>query len=124
MSYPVMNFLWGKEGLSLFFYVPSFICGTLIGGSIAYVFLRKLADNGLLIKIQNKLSSKSYEDKASLVSNTLVIAAFGAILFTIIKLASNIFKLTSPLFNVLAYLSLTACIITSIIYYILKKVKK
>lgn len=36
-----MTFLWGKEGLSWMFYVPSFICGTLIGGSIAYVFLRK-----------------------------------------------------------------------------------
>jgi len=34
-SYPVMTLLWGKEGLSWLFYVPSFICGTLIGGSIA-----------------------------------------------------------------------------------------
>ena len=30
-SYPVMTLLWGKEGLSWLFYVPSFICGTLIG---------------------------------------------------------------------------------------------
>ena len=27
-SYPVMTYLWGKEGLSWMFYVPSFICGT------------------------------------------------------------------------------------------------
>ncbi|MBQ2743560.1 MAG: energy coupling factor transporter S component ThiW, partial [Oscillospiraceae bacterium] len=39
LSYPVMTFFWGKEGLSWLFYVPSFICGTLIGGSIAYLLL-------------------------------------------------------------------------------------
>ena len=49
MSYPVMTFIWGKEGLSWLFYVPSFVCGTLIGGSIAFVFLRKLADNGMVV---------------------------------------------------------------------------
>lgn len=36
ISFPVMTYLWGKEGLTWFFYVPSFICGTLIGGSIAF----------------------------------------------------------------------------------------
>ena len=123
VSYPVMNFIWGKEGLSWLFYVPSFICGTLIGGSIAYVFLRKLADNGALALIQKKLSSKSYQDKSSLLSNTLVIASFGAILFVVIEIASDIFKLTSPIFDILPYLSLSMCIATSIIYYILKKVK-
>lgn len=60
VSYPVMTFLWGKEGLSWMFYVPSFICGTLIGGSIAYVFLRKLADNGMLTRIQARLDAKCY----------------------------------------------------------------
>ncbi len=124
VSYPVMNFLWGKEGLSWLFYVPSFICGTLIGGSIAYVFLRKLADNGMLAQIQKKLSSKSYQDQSSLLSNTLVIAAFGAILFVVIEIASGIFKLTSSIFDVLPYLSLSVCIVIAIIYYIFKKVKK
>ena len=52
VSYPVMTLLWGKEGLSWLFYVPSFICGTLIGGSIAYVFLRKIASNGMLARLQ------------------------------------------------------------------------
>ena len=124
ISYPVMNFIWGKEGLSWLFYVPSFICGTLIGGSIAYVFLRKLADNGMLAQIQNMLASKSYQDKSSLLSNTLVIAAFGAILFVVIEIASGIFKLTSPIFDVLPYIALSICILIAIIYYIFKKVKK
>ncbi|MBQ4145039.1 MAG: energy coupling factor transporter S component ThiW [Clostridia bacterium] len=124
ISYPVMDILWGKEGLSWFFYVPSFICGTLIGGSIAYVFLRKLADNGILAIIQTKLMSKSYQDKSNLVSNALSIAAFGAILFVVFELLTGIFNLTSPLLNILSYASLLACILISIIYYVLKKVKR
>lgn len=57
-SYPVMAFLWGKQGLSWLFYVPSFICGTLIGGSIAYLFLKKLAHSGQLAKFQAALGTK------------------------------------------------------------------
>ena len=124
VSYPVMKFIWGKEGLGWMFYVPSFICGTLIGGSIAYVFLRKFADNGMLAQIQNMLATRSYQDKSSLISNTLVIAAFGAILFVVIEIASGIFKLTSPIFDVLPYVSLVICIVVATVYYVFKKVKK
>lgn len=123
-SYPVMTFLWGKDGLSWIFYIPSFVCGTLIGGSIAYVFLRKLADNGMLSQMQNMLASKSYQDKSTLLSNTLVIAAFGAILFVIIEVVSDMFKLTSPIFDVLSIASLVACGVIAVIYYVFKKVKK
>ena len=124
VSYPVMNYIWGKEGLSWLFYVPSFICGTLIGGSIAFVFLRKLADNEMLTKIQNMLLSKNYQDKSSLLSNTLVIASFGAILFVVIEIASGIFNFVSPIFDVLPYVALIICIVIATIYYIFKKVKK
>lgn len=55
LSYPVMTFLWGKEGLSWLFYVPSFIGGTLIGGSIAFVFLKRLQVTGMLKKMQEQL---------------------------------------------------------------------
>ena len=122
MSYPVMTFLWGKEGLSWLFYVPSFICGTLIGGSIAYVFLRKFAANGMLAHIQTKLNSRSYNDKSTVVSDTLTIAAFGAILFVVIELAADIFELTGPIWGVLSFAALAACVAAAIIYYIIKKV--
>lgn len=122
-SYPVMTFLWGKEGLSWIFYIPSFVCGTLIGGSIAYVFLRKLADNGMLSQMQNMLASRSYQDKSTLLSNTATIAAFGAILFVIIEVTSDMFKLTSPIFDVLSIASLVLCAVIAVIYYIFKKVK-
>lgn len=123
MSYPVMTFLWGREGLSWLFYVPSFICGTLIGGSIAYFFLRKLTANGMLANIQLKLNSQSYTDKATVLSDALSIAAFGAILFVVIGLASSIFDLTGAIWKVLPYAALAVCGGTAVLYYIVKKVK-
>ena len=123
MSYPVMTFLWGKEGLSWLFYVPSFICGTLIGGSIAYVFLRKFAANGMLAQIQTKLNAQCYTDKSTVLSDALTIAAFGAILFVVIELASDIFELTGPVWGVLSYVALAGCAAVAVIYYFVKKVK-
>ena len=122
VSYPVMNYLWGKEGLSWLFYVPSFICGTLIGGSIAYAFLRKFAANGMLARIQTMLASKSYHDQSSTLSNALTIAAFGAIWFVVIKIAAGMFGWTSPVWNTVAYGALFACAVAAVIYYIVKKV--
>ena len=123
MSYPVMTFLWGKEGLSWLFYVPSFICGTLIGGSIAYVFLRKFASNGMLVKMQTMLGSKGYVDHSSLLSNTLTIAALGGILFVVFELATGIFNLTGRIWDNMSYVSLGICGAVAVIYYITKKVK-
>lgn len=123
VSYPVMTLLWGKEGLSWLFYVPSFICGTLIGGSIAYVFLRKIASNGMLARLQIKLGSQSYTDKSTVLSDALTIAAFGAILFVVIQLAPGIFGLTGSVWGVLSYAALGVCGAAAVIYYIVRKVK-
>jgi energy coupling factor transporter S component ThiW len=65
VSYPVMTFIWGKEGLTWFFYVPSFICGTLIGGSIAFLLLIRLEAAGVLSKIQNSLKDIEKKEKAA-----------------------------------------------------------
>ncbi len=62
VSYPVMTYLWGKEGLTWFFYTPSFICGTLIGGSIAFMLLLKLQQAGVLTKIQSSLRNTDPTD--------------------------------------------------------------
>lgn len=61
VSYPVMALLMGRTGLTWLFYVPSFIMGTLIGGSIALVFLTALKRNNTLSEIQKKLGAKNYE---------------------------------------------------------------
>ena len=55
VSYPVMAYICGREGLGWFFYVPSFTCGTLIGGSIAAVLLYRLQHVGVLKKMQYKI---------------------------------------------------------------------
>ena len=57
VSYPVMTYICGREGLGWFFYVPSFTCGTLIGGSIAAVLLYRLQHVGVLKKMQYKINA-------------------------------------------------------------------
>ena len=60
-SYPIMTLLWGRTGLTWFFYVPSFIGGTLIGGSFAFIFLIALKKTGQLVRIQRRLGAKVYD---------------------------------------------------------------
>lgn len=64
VSYPVMEFLYGRTGLSWMYYVPSFICGTLIGGSIAFALLSVLSRNGTLWEFQRKLGGEVYDRKS------------------------------------------------------------
>ncbi len=120
-SYPVMTFLWGKEGLSWMFYIPSFICGTLIGGSIAFVFLRKLSNSGMLARFQETLASKSYSDISGVLSDSLSIAALGVICFMVIRILTTIFKMTSVIWTYMAYAALIIFLITSAIYFFTKK---
>jgi len=65
VSYPIMAFIYGKTGLTWLFYVPLFVCGTLIGGTIAYFFLTSLRKSGMLANFQRRLGAKIY-DKPSL----------------------------------------------------------
>lgn len=124
VSYPVMTLFWGKEGISWMFYVPSFICGTLIGGSIAFVFLKRLAKTGVLTRFQTMLDEKSYVDKSSDLSNGITIAALGVICFLVIEILTGIFKMDSPVWSYISYSALAVFIIVGIIYIIVKKIKK
>ena len=123
-SYPVMTFLWGREGLSWLFYVPSFICGTLIGGSIAFVFLRKLSNSGLLTKFQQSLGSQSYNDKSGLLGSAVTIGTLGVISFIVIKVLTGIFEMTEPVWNYLAFGVMGAFIAAGICYYFVQKLKE
>ncbi len=123
VSYPVMTFIWGYEGLTWVYYIPSFICGTLIGGSIAYVFLRKLTANGSLTRIQAMLSSKSYgADKGGVFSGALTIAASGVIFFVAAEILSDIFKSGSPVWTYISRGALILFGLAAVIYLIFKKV--
>jgi len=55
VSYPVMAYLMGRSGLTLFFYVPSFLLGTFIGGTIAFFFLGVLKRSKLLYRFKENL---------------------------------------------------------------------
>ena len=123
-SYPVMTYIWGREGLSWLFYVPSFICGTLIGGGIAYFILKKLAANGMLKKFQTILGSKSYISEIGIVSNSLTIASIGTICFVVLQILMNIFKAESIAWSYLSYIILGVFIITSLIYLVVKNIRK
>ena len=61
VSYPVMTLIRGKTDITWFFYVPSFVLATIIGGSLAFIFLKALSRNGTLYKIQSKLGVNVYE---------------------------------------------------------------
>lgn len=123
-SYPVMSLLWGKEGLSLFFYVPSFVSGTLIGGSIAYAFLKKLSSMGALAKLQAKLSSDIYHDTNSLVGNAISIASIGVILFVVTNILSGMITTYSAILSQISYLFLIAFIAFAILYFLIKKLRR
>jgi len=120
VSYPVMTYLMGREGLSWLFYVPSFTCGTLIGGSIAFFFLRKLCDNGMLARMQDMLASPVYTDKGTVVSNALCIAAFGPILFVLLHIVPGLFHMEGQLWSYLAYGALAVFVILAIGYFAMK----
>ena len=55
VSYPVMAFIMGRDGLNAFFYTP------IMGGAVAYVFLKALSKAGLLAKFQRSLGAKVYD---------------------------------------------------------------
>ncbi len=61
VSYPVMSILYGKTGLTWLFYVPLFVSGTLIGGTIAYFVLTALRKSGMLANFQRSLGAKIYD---------------------------------------------------------------
>ena len=77
VSYPVMTFIWGRTGLTWFFYVPSFIAGTLIGGSIAFIFLKQLQKAKVLARFQESLGSLVYEGGNVVANDAMAIAFMG-----------------------------------------------
>lgn len=123
-SYPVMTILWGKEGLTWLFYVPSFTCGTLIGGSIAFVFLKHLSRAGVLTDFQTMLASESYADKGGVTSNAAAIAALGVICYLVIRILTGIFQMESPAWNALSLAALFGFVLAGIVYFVRNKRKE
>lgn len=55
ISFYAVSFLYGSKEVALFTFVPSFIMGTLIGTTVAYLFLKKLLSESILSNIKAKI---------------------------------------------------------------------
>ena len=124
ISYPVMTLFWERNDLTLFFYVPSFIAGTLIGGTIAFLFLKQLQKTKLLTKFQSTLGSNTYNDKNVILNDSLGIGFFGFIgyLLTII-IVKGIYK-ENPIPETVGYAKygvLALFVLAAVIFYFIKK---
>lgn len=56
-----MTLIWGKGDISWYFYLPSFLIATIIGGSVAYIFLKTLQIAKVLYPIQRNIGVNVYE---------------------------------------------------------------
>lgn len=125
ISYPVMTYIVGREGLSLFFYVPSFIMGTLIGGSVAFIFLKQLIKNNILVKYQTALGSAVYTTKESIYSNAFGLAFVGVIVYiAVLAAVKSLFKVTEGWLTYLPYFGLALFIAAAVVYLLVNLIKK
>lgn len=60
-SYPVMKLFYGTGNITWFYYLPSFITATIIGGSLAFIFLKTLQKSKILYSIQKRLGVNVYD---------------------------------------------------------------
>lgn len=125
VSYPVMTYIWGRDGLTWFFYVPSFIAGTLIGGSIAFILLKQLNKMGQLNKIQKLLGSKVYENANNIAKDALAIAFAAPIAYlAVLVVENNLISSTAPFIPYIKVITAAAILVFALIYYIVKASKK
>ena len=124
LSYPVMTFVWGKTGLTWFFYVPSFIAGTLIGGTIAFLFLKHLQKARLLSMFQETLGSRTYDSGEDVVNDALGIAFSGFIGYLAVTVAVHqLVPQGGPVINSLRYIVLAGFLAAALIYWSIKRPK-
>lgn len=122
VSYPVMTFIWGKEGLSWFFYVPSFIAGTLIGGSLGFIFLKQLAKAGLVSRFQEALDAQVYDVPVTVAADALAIALLGPIAYLAVMIITNHFAAEPASFiNMIKYIVLAVVELAAVSYYFIRK---
>ena len=122
LSYPVMTIFWGRTDLTWFFYVPSFISGTLIGGSIAFIFLKQLIKAALLPKYQAALGSTVYDTPNTVLTDALGIGFIGIIAYlAVLVLVKNLLNMTGAAVTVLPVLAFLIFAAIGCIYYLSKK---
>ena len=117
VSYPVMTLIWGRTGLTWFFYVPSFIAGTLIGGSLAFIFLKHLQKAHMLSTFQTALGSQVYTNTDTVVNDSLGIAFLGFIGYLASTVAVKQFVAEpGPVAGSIKYIVLLAFVAMAVVY--------
>lgn len=125
VSYPVMTYLWGRTGLTWFFYVPSFTAGTLIGGSLAFVFLKQLQKTKLLGQFQQKLGSSVFSGGSAVLNDALAIAFLGFIFYLVtVVVTKNFMAEVTGWVSYLKYIVLLVFIAAAAIFWMVNKGKK
>ena len=123
-SYPVMTLWWGYTDLTLFFYVPSFISGTLIGGSIAFLFLKKLSKSGLLSRFQKQLGCRVYPCREDVLSDSFGIAFLGVIIWLALTvLIGTLLNIKDGFALYIPYIALGLFIAAAAVYLIVNRKK-
>lgn len=124
-SYPVMTFIVGRTGLSWMFYVPSFICGTLIGGSVAFIFLKYLNKGKMLVKMQQMLGSTVLEQPSDLRMDAAGIGFLGIIVYlAVLVVSKNVFNLNGIMAKVLPIAALILVEAVAVVYYVTQSKKE
>ncbi len=118
VSYPVMTWIWGRTGLTWFFYVPSFIAGTLIGGSLAFFMLKQMQKAGLVAKIQEALGSNVYTGGSEVLNDSIGIAVLGFIGYLVtVVIVHNFVQDPTPAVNAVKYVVLAVFLIAGAAYW-------
>lgn len=121
-SYPVMTYIWGRDGLTWFFYVPSFIAGTVIGGSVGYILLRQLNKIGQLTRIQQLLGSQVYNSENDITKDSLAIAFVAPIAYLVAVIVEK--NLSSNSFTpYIKFIAAGVFIAIALIYYTVMTIK-
>ncbi len=123
-SYPVMALLMHRSGLTWLFYVPSFLIATLMGGSVAFIFLRQLCRNGVLPRFQAALGTQSYAESTSPLSSSATIAALGMVLCIVVKVLDSALHPSAPVWGMVSNGIAAAFVLAALGYYILHSIKK
>ena len=114
----------GIIGAIVSYPVMAFIMGTLIGGSIAFVFLKALAKAKLLGKFQQALGSRVYDTQVTVVTDSIGIAALGVIGYlACLVLFKTIMQSTEVWADIVPYAVLGAGVAAGGIYLLVNRKK-
>ena len=122
LSYPVMTWIWGRTGLTWLFYVPSFIAGTLIGGSLAFIMLKQMQKAGLVARFQEALGSEVYSGGSEVLNDAIGIAVLGFIGYLVtVVLVHNFVPEPSAAVDAIKYAVLAAFLAAGAMYWMKNK---